>query len=724
MTPTGRAFTLALSLLLAASACAGEPDGEGGGGEPEPTPAADSTAFPWDGDGGKEDVFGRSLVGVPRPFEPDPELLAEPLEQEVALRTNMRLRREQAWETARHVLEPVPLLGLASQINRLPDCPEGVETRDIDRCARQRDEASCTNYTSGGVAICAWDAEAQACAPTCDNLTLPEGQAIPTIPRWSTWYGVDDINTIFKSAYGGLTPEEQRARRRFTDAEIGQAFLRNNRAIDRSRRWPLRRYTDAVGELFGCPLEQGAEETNEEYALRCARARQSQFSGGSGGLARMTYSPAMVLHMMRNYPEILACRDDQLTETWCGGDVPCVEPQDNFSTCFRSEFPADAGNPWAELDPAEVGEVVGLPDVGGTVLIKATWSRVGFGFELPVYDTDAEALTELLGEGSLALWPEGGDRSYGPPEDGQPLDQAYPTPQDIYTITTSSGATYRLTGLHIMTKELRHWNWISLWWSDEPDADFGADRPDSFAELPSAWSNYKMCVVVDYLESDEEAAARFDELPSLRAAIEATGAGANTPSWCSNPYIEDGPGNARTNCIGCHQHAGSRFDEQGQELALPAIITEPGTELDATNRYPANGRTRRRTHFATDYSWAFSRMDDLTELMRTEIEYQGSRDEDWRRQRDILGLEGDAAAGQALYAETTSEQACADCHGAQGEGDFGPALEQVFSGKTKWQLMHTVLHGRGQMPAWGEVLSDQELADLFAYLDQTFAPRR
>ena len=719
-----RAPHIVMSLALSASLLVGCSRGTTDGPENPQTTGEESTStgFPFDGSGGKEDAFGRSLVGIPRPYQPDPEMVADPLGQKVLLATNMRERRARAWDTARQVLEPVPLVGLASQIDRLPDCPAGVETRDIDRCENQSDEASCTGYTSGDASICQWNGEA--CAPSCDNLTLPDGAEIPKIPRWSTWYGVEDISTIFKAAYGQLSPEDQRARRHFTDEEIGRAMLVNNSAVDRSRRWPLRRYTDAVGDLFGCALPQEDGESDEDYATRCALSRQSNFSGGStagGGIARMVYSPAMVLHMMRNYPEILACRDDKLQDTWCGGDEPCLEPEENFSTCFSQEFPADAGNPWAALDPEQAGDVAGLPGVGGTVLIKATWARVGFGFKLPAYDTDADALSALLAPGAVGNWSEDGDRQYEG-EDGDIA--AFPTPNDIYTITTRSGGTYRLTGLHIMTKDLRHWNWITLWWSDEPDTDFGADRPENFSTLPGVWSNYKMCVVVDYTEADEDAAGRFADLPSLQAAITASGATPGAPSWCSNPYIEEGPANARTNCIGCHQHAGSRFDEQGAGLVLEDLITQDDPNLGPANRYPANGRTQRRTKFATDYSWAFSRMDDLTELMRTEIEYQGSRDDGWRRQQAILSLEGDAERGAALFAQTSETQACAGCHGEDGLGDFGPSFEQLFAQKTSWQMLNTVLYGRGPMPAWGETLTDQELADLFAFLGEEFDPAR
>jgi mono/diheme cytochrome c family protein len=704
-------------LLLGALVAGCSPTPDDGGGTEEET----RLTFPWDAENnGKEDAFGRSLIGVPDAYVPDEEILADQEAADANLRSNMKLRRQIAWETAFKTLEPVPLLGLANQVDALPDCPEGVETNDIDKCERQDSEEACVGFESGGANICAWDDEGEACAPTCDNLRLPDGQEIPKIPRFSTWYGVEDVNRIFQNAYLLLEDDEKRARRSLTDAEIGEAMQLNNTAVERSSRWPLRRYTSKVDDLFGCDLEQQDGETEEEFAERCAQSRQSQFSGGSspgGGIARMVYSPAMVLHMMRNYAEILACRDDQLADTWCGEDEPCADPPDNFSTCFKSEFPADAGNPWAELDPEEVGTVAGLPDAGGTVLIKATWQRVGFGFDLPAYDTDAEALEELIGDDGLALWGEEGDRTYGPDDD-------FPTADDIYTIETRSGGKYRLTGLHIVTKELRHWQWISLWWSDKPDTDFGADRPESFQELPGVWSNYKMCAVVDYEESDQEMLQRFEELPTLQDALEVTGSEPGAPTWCSNPYIEEGAGNARTNCIGCHQHAGTRVAEDGSDFDLEAIIDEESLELDATNRYPANGRLRRRTHFATDYSWAFSRMDDLTELIRTEVEFHGAQDEEWRRMRDILLAEGDVDAGEEVFRNATESQTCTDCHGENGEGGFGPSFEQRFVQKTDWQLLNTVINGRGSMPAWGDELTDEQLTDLFAYLEANFAPQQ
>lgn len=701
-----------VSLVLLLAACSSDATPE--------TQAAAPLDFPIGVNDQKSDTFGRSLVGAPNAYIPDQSVLNDPA-RESELKSNMKARREFAWQTAYKILEPVPLLGLADQLQARPECAEGINPRDLDKCSRQADEAACGAFESNGVAdVCKWVEGGNVCTPACDNLTLGDRE-VPKIPRWETWYGLEDVARIFKYAYGNMSPEDQVARTPFTDAQIGEAFVVNNSDIERSSRWPLWRYTDAVSRLFDCTLTQGPNESTEDFASRCAEDRQSQFSGASGaggGIARMVYSPAMVLHMMRNYGELLDCSDDKLETTWCGDGVPCVDPPDNFSTCFRSEFPADASNPWAELDENEVGSLTGLAAVGGTVLVKATWARVGFEFELPAYDTDAAAMARRVGAGQRAQWSEG-DRRYDAPTTGDP---GFPTANDIYTIKTQSGGLYRLTGLHIMTKELRHWQWITLWWSDKPSEDFGEDRPESFEQLPGVWSNYKMCVVTDFVENDEEALARFNAFPSLQAALEATGTEAGKPTWCSNPYIEHEAGNARTNCMGCHQHAGSRFNEDAtSSFDLTAVIPNESEEMTITNRFPANGRLRRRNIFASDYSWAFSRLDDLTELVRSEVEFNSAADPRFARINAISLLEGDVEAGEAVFRGASPEQTCTDCHGQNGEGGFGPSYDQVFAQKTDWQVMLTILGGRGAMPAWGEKLSDQQLADLMAFLRTNFA---
>ena len=391
------AALLAVTLLAGCGDAGGGPSDEGASSGDET-----SVSFPWSAESdGKKDVFGRSLVGPPNPFEPNQELLADPAAAESELESNMKRRREVAWQTVQKILEPVPLLGLKNRAGSLPDCPDGVEGSDLEACADQSSESACTSYAANGESgICDWNSATETCAKACDQLELPDGGEVPTIPRWQTWYGAEDLDRIFKKAYSTLSAEEQVERAPLTDAQIGRAFHLDHTAVDRSNRWPLWRYTDKVLELYDCPLEQRADESDQEYAIRCARSRQSKFSGAAGaggGIARIMYSPAMVLHTMRNYGQVIDCRDESTTDTWCGEDEPCEDPPDNFSTCFKSEFPADAGDPWDGVETESGQSLSSLPEAGGTVLIKAKWKRAGFDFKLNAYDTDAEAMEARIG---------------------------------------------------------------------------------------------------------------------------------------------------------------------------------------------------------------------------------------------------------------------------------------------------------------------------------------
>ena len=371
------------------------------------TEGVDAAPFPWTpADQGKADAFGRHLVGVAAPYPADHTLA----ERADALEGDMRLRRDAAWSTVAKVLQPVPLLGLVEDA-------ETVEGIELD--------------------------------------------AIPEVPRFETWYGLDDFKRMFQHLYGELGPAGRRVREPFGAADIDAAFEWNAGALERSTSWPLQRYIDHVNELDDCP--EGLDET------QCAALLQSNVAGAAGGIPRITYSPATVAHALGNYGTMLDCLDDLDALAM---DTEPVDPDDNFSACFAQELPVDS------------------------VLVKAQWERADFGRQLPAFDTDGDALRRIL-EGD-AQWAEDGDRQVDPGADR------------IYTIRLRNGATYRLAGLHIMTKELRHWQWTTLWWSDTPDSDFGADRPDTIrSELPDVWSNYKMCSVTFFDEKDEDAAARF-----------------------------------------------------------------------------------------------------------------------------------------------------------------------------------------------------------------------
>ncbi len=582
----------AIGCALAASVGGGAVGSMGCNAEPE-----SPLVFPG-GPGGKTDSLGRGLAGIASDY------VAAELDDD-ALASNMRLRRDAAWNTVEKILTPVPLLGLAEDAGEHPE------------------------------------------------IELPNGE-IPRVARWQTWYGITDIKRMFQHIYEGMGPSERAVHASPNSDTIKETIAWNAKALDRSSRWPLERYFAYVRSLGICP------ENLDDDA--CARLVKSRFGGAVSGNARILYSPAVVTHVLRNYEQVIACLDSL-------DDLPMsAEPttESNFTACFDSEFEANS------------------------VLVKAQWQRADFDRTTPAFDTDADTLRARLAQ--TAQWPTDGDR------------QRRPDPSDIFTIQLRGGETYRLVGLHIMTKELRHWQWITLWWSDKPNQDFGADRPHSFSDsLPSVWNHYKMCVVGSFEEKDREAAARFTDLPTLAAAIDTTGKNGEH-TWCSNPYIEHGRNNAGTNCIGCHQHGGSTVD-------LDKVL-----EDDAL--FPDRGRQKLRELFPTDYLYSFNRVDDFAHMLADEVSFFDDFDRDsvLARVNNVLSLTGIASAGSALFAER-----CTGCHGPEGAGtSAAPNLGERVPMREDSSLIQTLISGRGGMPSWGELFSNQELANLHAFLRATF----
>jgi len=489
---------------------------------------------------------------------------------------------------------------------------------------------------------------------------------VPKIPRFQTWYGVSDAKRTFRRLYEELGASGRRARVPPSAEAIEDAMLFNESALERSSRRPLDRYLSAVKALDSCGDNQSAEE--------CAQQLGTNTAGAAAGISRILYSPGTITHMMSNYASVLDCVEG--LETLSLDALP--KSSDNFTECFSQEFPADAA------------------------LIKAHWVRADFGEELPTYDTSAAALQERLsGSGS---WES---------SDGK----TDPSPTEIYTVRLRNGNKFRLAGLHIMTKETRHWQWITLWWHDKPDIDFGADRPQKIREqLPSLWSNYKMCAVSSFEEGDPELANRYRELPTLSAALVATGLSAGEPSWCSNPYLEHGRNNAKTNCIGCHQHGSSRV---AHDLDNDGVLDPLDLEKIISNEllFPDVGRTQIRERFPADYLFSFNHVDDLSGMMVREAEFLDFTDKGSVRDRveTILLIEGEAASGAKNFAAV-----CAGCHGADGLGtSLGPSLAIRVPGRDD-ELLQSIMLGRGQIPDWETFFSDSDFADLKAYLRATF----
>lgn len=277
---------------------------------------------------------------------------------------------------------------------------------------------------------------------------------------------------------------------------------------------------------------------------RSARLRELATPSGVHSLgkdARVLMSPAYVEHLLRSYPEIAACQ------------VPAASAEPatatSFASCLDGEFPIDAA------------------------AVKMRWMPTSL--PMPTYDTSPAALATKLAAADFGT----GDGAAEPDE------------SSIYTMRLTPETSMRLAAVHIMTKELRDWAWITLWWSNDPGSDFGSDRPASLSgSAGGPWGNYKMCVVTAYEEKDMAARAQAGE----------------PASWCSNPYLETGAHAATTSCIGCHQHGGT-------PETTDSILSSP-------LRFPSNGRAKVRKNFPTDYAYTTSAGLDLAAEIRSRID--------------------------------------------------------------------------------------------------------
>ncbi len=77
---------------------------------------------------------------------------------------------------------------------------------------------------------------------------------------------------------------------------------------------------------------------------------------------------------------------------------------------------------------------------------------------------------------------------------------------------------------------------------------------------------------------------------------------------------------------------------------------------------------------------------------------------------DIAALDGDLANGEVVY-----DDSCASCHGAAGSGGSGPALDGESEGTE--EIIDIILTGEGDMPSFEGDLTDQEIADVAAYVE-------
>lgn len=77
---------------------------------------------------------------------------------------------------------------------------------------------------------------------------------------------------------------------------------------------------------------------------------------------------------------------------------------------------------------------------------------------------------------------------------------------------------------------------------------------------------------------------------------------------------------------------------------------------------------------------------------------------------DDDGGDGASGSGESIYRTN-----CATCHGTDGGGGLGPELRGIADRLTREEHLEIVREGKGQMPAWKDNLSDDEIDAVVEY---------
>jgi mono/diheme cytochrome c family protein len=80
------------------------------------------------------------------------------------------------------------------------------------------------------------------------------------------------------------------------------------------------------------------------------------------------------------------------------------------------------------------------------------------------------------------------------------------------------------------------------------------------------------------------------------------------------------------------------------------------------------------------------------------------------------------AAGDPIKGEIVYTNNCLPCHGKGGEnGHNGPNLKQSEIAKDPKQIYDRVMNGKGGMPSFKDTLSQVQIQDVVAYVNQVIA---
>ena len=101
------------------------------------------------------------------------------------------------------------------------------------------------------------------------------------------------------------------------------------------------------------------------------------------------------------------------------------------------------------------------------------------------------------------------------------------------------------------------------------------------------------------------------------------------------------------------------------------------------------------------------------EVSPTPETVEGTLPEDTTEESPGSTLEGDAAAGEEIFAAN----GCGGCHTLEAAGTSGEVGPNLDDAQPSFEVaVETITNGAGAMPAFGDQLEDQQIADVAAYV--------
>ncbi len=91
---------------------------------------------------------------------------------------------------------------------------------------------------------------------------------------------------------------------------------------------------------------------------------------------------------------------------------------------------------------------------------------------------------------------------------------------------------------------------------------------------------------------------------------------------------------------------------------------------------------------------------------------------------DLDRLEQAYAAADLVLGEEVFADGCSVCHGRDGGGGVGAALDGVGERLSVREHLSVVWSGRGSMPPFGGLLTDAQIASVVAYQRSAFSPEQ